>query len=82
MSEFNLSAKRKKLLEDTITAFALSDITIEDVFDKIQEQDKEFIKRLKEGMFNLFGHETGGTMGEIDGLIDKLAGDKLIEVEK
>jgi len=82
--EFNLSEKRKKLLEDTITAFALSDITIEDVFDKIEEQDREFIGRLKKEVNNkiegaLFFQQTNQKLAFKDLLdkINKLAGKKL-----
>lgn len=62
-----------------MTKFNLSDKIISGEFEVILKADaKEFIKILKEDMFNLFGHETGGTMGEINGIINKRAGNKLI----
>ena len=39
---------------------------------------KQAVQELKSKMFGLFGHQTGGTMGEIDKIVDEIFGDKLI----
>ena len=58
-----LSDKRKELVK-LYMGFKISSL---DLFEKIEEQDKQFIKDLKEHF------------GDADnGVIDKLAGDKLI----
>jgi len=72
--EFNLKKKRKLLLKNTIEAFSINAITLEDVFIEVKKQDKEFIRRLKgeiiEGLKNLEGLS-------VVKRIDKLAGEKL-----
>lgn len=47
MKEFNLSEKREKLREDLINANWAKN-TINAIVDEVEEQDKEFIKKLKE----------------------------------
>ena len=75
--EFNLSDKII-IPSDSVICDEYTDDIYYEPLDFIFKKDiKEFLRLLKEEMFKLFGHQTGGTMGEIDNLIDKLAGDKL-----
>ena len=72
--EFNLSEKRKELRKK-LRGFNLW------ILDEVEEQDKEFIKRLKKGLQSKWDacdwvECDGGLHGELD-LIDKLAGDDL-----
>jgi len=46
-----------------------------DGWNKCDAKFQKKIEELKEGMFKLFGHETGGTMGEIDSLFKKIFAD-------
>jgi len=77
--KFILSEKRKKLLLDTLTAFNMDAIGIEDIFDAIEKQDKEFIKLLKETHQKL--SDKHGSWADYDKEfkkeIDKLVGEEL-----
>jgi len=72
--------KEKSLSDKIFSNFYIS--TPKDtklVKNVILAQDiKEAVRMLKEKMFDLLGHETGGTIGEIDSLIDNIFGEKLI----
>jgi hypothetical protein len=78
MKEFNLSDKRKELYlklcksEGTMKVLALASI-----FQRIEQQDKEFIKRLKECVDVLNDGECQQTPNDLLRVIDSLAGDKL-----
>lgn len=43
-----------------------------------EEDIKQAVKELKDKMFEMFSYQTGGTMGEIDKVINEIFGDKLI----
>jgi len=86
--EFNLSEKRKelktKIINDFFSEVYKLDKNVQkvsnEIFDKIEEQDKEFIKRLKEEICRLDIEE--GLLCSAEGeimrrVIDKLAGEKL-----
>lgn len=71
----NLSDKRRELLELCKT----KDFKIESIFQEIKNQDKEFIKRLKEN--STFERGNVGINKKIIYVndLDKLAGDDLIK---
>ena len=62
---FNLSEKRKRLLREVCANVGL--ISIKEVFDMIEAQDKDFIRLLKKYF----------TTKQSRKFIDKLAGDNL-----
>ena len=78
-----LSDKRKEL-KDNISK-ELSPYVVDFVFRKIEEQDKQFIKDLKDKVY-LMDYEEGLFCTEERELlfkeIDKLAGDELIKEQK
>jgi hypothetical protein len=83
--EFNLSEEREdfKFAMNLAKLSPLARKQLEHIFEVIENQDKEFIKRLKEEIIvNVVMHyesEPDEIRGiPIDKLIDKLAGDKLI----
>lgn len=77
--EFNLSEKRKELIDEVklVMQDHLGDVNLNKLLNHlrvvIREHDLEFIKLLKTGLLI-----NGTYHREINRLIDKLAGDKLI----
>ena len=88
MVEFNLSEKRKELrknIRNDIFKWGIKEggdklhfnEIVDEIFNDLNKQDEEFIKRLK-AKFQLYfdaGNEI--TYGDCEAEIDKLAGDKL-----
>jgi len=79
--EFNLSKERESFYKETLELAITKDeeLLLNTIFQFINNQDKEFIKRLKEEMFN---SRAGDLCGHCEGFvtykIDKLAGPDLI----
>ena len=69
--EFNLRNERVTL----ITLFKTTAMDVDSFTDKIREQDKEFIKLLKEGLN--YEDDLDFNSKDILNWIDKLAGEKL-----
>ncbi len=81
MSEFNLSEKRKRLINNVEILKMFKNIKEDNdkiifILGLVEEQDKEFIKRLKEEILGKQGILEKDYF-EIIKEIDKLAGDKL-----
>ena len=68
-NEFNLSDRRKECKDWAIKHFDIPEGAIEFIFDEIEKDDTDFIKRLKE-------HDDGGFINIR--WVDELAGEKLI----
>ncbi len=79
MKEFDLSSKRKEIIEviKDLEADKLSTILIHKILKLIQIQDKEFIRLLKERFNNIGYNEKYCPL--LYGEIDKLAGKDLYE---
>lgn len=82
MKEFNLSEKRKELFSDLINAGGMTNNEmnlLRSVEGWINEQDKEFIKKLKEKFVLTKGEEEPNNVmswnKDFHDEIDKLAGD-------
>ena len=78
MKEFNLSKKRKELRENC------NGFRINSIMDLVEQQDKEFIKRLKEEIkSNIAGSEKfyDDNPEHLLKFIDKLAGKELVEAK-
>lgn len=71
--EFNLSEKRKKIRERFGILSDDHKAMLEEVLRIVEEQDKEFIRRLKEELSWEGGHKPEA----INQVIDKLSGDRL-----
>ena len=69
MKEFNLSEKIKELRENC------EGFSINSIMDLVEQQDKEFIQKLKEETYWVNGHS------KLCDEIDKLAGSKLVEAK-
>jgi len=72
--DFCLKDRRKILFKDCINSKNI--VTIEFIFNEIEKQDKEFIKRLKEKIENrwLFIYEHDSDVLSLNKIIDKLSG--------
>ncbi len=86
MKEFNLSDRRKKLFDQLWIDLQEGNLTLRDIFNDCVEVhkdlDKEFIKKLKEGIQEVQNHHDNYVLKESDidfvhEFIDKLAGKQL-----
>lgn len=81
--EFNLSEKRKKLyheLKKQFEGIEHIDRILFVILNCVDEQDKEFIQKLKEGIADedrYLGLGKGTGVLDINAFIDKLAGEEL-----
>lgn len=67
--EFNLKDKRKELFEEVFDKEIEKELFI--IFNCIEDQDKEFIKRLKEEL----PYNKKSWSGKVHNIIDKLSGE-------
>jgi GTP-sensing pleiotropic transcriptional regulator CodY len=84
--EFNLSDKRKELyLKLCKSEGTMKVLPLASIFQRIEQQDKEFIKKLKEETEQIQMDCATLDVCEkeaVNKIIDKLCGDKLIEKEQ
>jgi hypothetical protein len=85
MKEESLSEKRKDILniiKDRHYRNYISDgriLTIKKVMEIVEEQDKEFIQRLKERLNEDFWYDDDEWEKHSDKIIDSLAGEELVK---